>query len=258
MSAWLGVVDVVRKKLVAHGIAISNLANKAMNDKWEATVIVAELIKTIEAKEKAGTTLSSAGTNKISQNGNTTQCAFYDPANTDLTKDNKTAWKKHEKFCRQKYKGNKQQLEIALSLKQVKNRLTACIGQPGKGKTEVLADAVNAITILGHTALVCAVSNKAVDKAANSYWEDFPEAERSKYKFLRYEIGAAKLHSIMARPDFEDPRGGDPIARPKCQAPTTIDDDDDVFMQLCVKRMSMIKRSKRCSMFQTFFSVSLE
>ena len=46
----MGLVDVVRGKLVAHGIAISNLA---VNDKWEATCIVAELINTIEAKEKA-------------------------------------------------------------------------------------------------------------------------------------------------------------------------------------------------------------
>ena len=59
----------------------------------------------------------------------------------DLTSDNPKFWKTHEKFCKKKYKGNKQQLEIALALKRVKNRLTACIGPPGTGKTEVLADA---------------------------------------------------------------------------------------------------------------------
>ena len=149
---------------------------------------------------------------------------------TNLTKDNLKVWRTHEKFCRQKYKGNKQQLEMALNLKQVKNRLTACIGPPGTGKTEVLADSVNASIMLGHKALVCAVSNNAVDKAANSCWEKFPETERSNYKFLRYETGSAELQSILTRPDFEDPSGGDPNARPEYQAPTVIE-DDEVFMQ---------------------------
>ena len=47
----LEAVEIIRKKLMAHGIAISNLANKALNDKWEASCLVAELVKTIEKKE---------------------------------------------------------------------------------------------------------------------------------------------------------------------------------------------------------------
>ena len=85
---------------------------------------------------------------------------------------------------------------------------------------------VNASIRLGHTALVCAVSKNAVDKAANSCWEKLPPEERSKYKFLRYETGAAELQAILTRPDFAEASHADPNACPQYQAPTAFEDDE--------------------------------
>ena len=52
--------------------------------------------------------------------------------------------------------------------------MTACIGLPGTGKTEVLSDMVNGGVMCGNRTIVCAVSNNAVDKAANSCWGGLP------------------------------------------------------------------------------------
>ena len=52
-TSLLSIVEVVRRQLVNHGIAISNLAQNINHDLWELHSIAKELVKTIEAKEKS-------------------------------------------------------------------------------------------------------------------------------------------------------------------------------------------------------------
>ena len=47
----LSVVEAARRQLVAHGIAISNLAEKTIHQPWEVSCIVAALLKTIQQKD---------------------------------------------------------------------------------------------------------------------------------------------------------------------------------------------------------------
>lgn len=78
-TSLLGVVEVVRRRLVAHGVAVSHLAQKVMDDKWEASCIVTELIKTIEAREKARQNLPLQDTAGSNVDDKANKTAFYDP-----------------------------------------------------------------------------------------------------------------------------------------------------------------------------------
>lgn len=145
---------------------------------------------------------------------------------SDLTERSPEIWRQWEAYCSQKYADNPAQLEIVTSLKEVKNKITAIIGPPGTGKTTVLADITNGAVLCGHTVLVCAVSNNAVEKAANSCWEKFPIGHRHRYKFLRYETASAELQAYVTRADIRNPVVQDPNARPTYKASTMLDDDD--------------------------------
>ena len=143
----------------------------------------------------------------------------------DLTEKDPETWNWWEDRCREKYKDNPAQFEVVTSLKAVKNNLTACIGPPGTGKTTVLADLVAGAMLCGQKALVCAVSNNAVDKAANSCGENSPPEHRGRYKFLRYETSSAELHALLTRQDINTD-DQDPNARPTYKAPKTVTDDE--------------------------------
>lgn len=51
-TLMLGAVEVVRRQLVNHGIAISNLAQKTSTEQWEITAMATELVKMLEKKEQ--------------------------------------------------------------------------------------------------------------------------------------------------------------------------------------------------------------
>ena len=81
----------------------------------------------------------------------------------------------------------------------------------------------------GHTTLVCAVSNNAVDKAANSVWQKFPEHERQNFKFLRYETTSAEMQSLLTRVDVKKPGTEDWNTHPAYKKQSTVEDDDLVM-----------------------------
>ena len=141
---------------------------------------------------------------------------------TDLTTKDPTRWGQQETRCRVKYRGNNAQLSVINSVKNVKNKMTACIGRPGTGKTTVLADTVIGMMLCGHKTLVFAVSNNAVDKAANSIWERFPDGKRPDYRFLRYESTSAEMQSYLTR---EDPVEKNPTGRATWKKAPTLEDD---------------------------------
>ena len=145
---------------------------------------------------------------------------------TDLTTERPQNWARFERYARKRYADNEAQLNIVLSLKEIRNQMTACIGPPGTGKTTVLADVTIGSVLCGNTTLVCAVSNNAVDKAANSVWEKFPKNERDNYKFLRYETTSAEMQAILTRANFRNPVDQDENARPTYKDAANIDDDD--------------------------------
>ena len=149
---------------------------------------------------------------------------------TDLTANNPVAWAEFETYCNNRYADNREQLKVVMSLKEVENRLTACIGPPGTGKTTVLADMTMGSILCGHTTLVCAVSNNTVDKAANSCGESFLLEDRKKYTyiFLRYDTVSAELQAILTRADEGKPSAQDEHQRPTYKTPSAIEDDDVV------------------------------
>ena len=112
------------------------------------------------------------------------------------------------------------------SIKQVN------LGPTGRGKTTVLADITIGAVLCGHTTLVCAVSNNAVDKAANSCWENFPLKERNKYKFLRYETASAEMRAYLTRKDIHNPAAQDQNARPTYKDAPTPEDDDAILQTM--------------------------
>ena len=146
---------------------------------------------------------------------------------SDLTARNPMVWKKWEAY---RYRDNEAQYKVVTSIKEVKNKLTACVGPPGTGKTTVLTDITTGAVLCGHTTLVCAVSNNAVDKAANSCWANFPAKERNSYKFLRYETASAEMRAYLTRKDINNPAGQDQNARPTYKDAAT-PEDDEVILQ---------------------------
>ena len=92
---------------------------------------------------------------------------------TDLTTRDPTRWGQQETRCRVKYRGNNAQMSVINSVKNVRNKMTACIGRPGTGKTTVLADTVIGMMLCGHKTLVCAVSNKPWTRLPTPYGNDF-------------------------------------------------------------------------------------
>ena len=96
----------------------------------------------------------------------------------NLMQGNPKKWADLLSTARVKYEDNASQLAIFESLQNVTDHMTACIGPSGAGKTEVLSDMVNDGVMCGNRTIVRAVSNNAVDKAANSCWEKFPKEER--------------------------------------------------------------------------------
>ena len=48
----LGAVEIVRRQLIRHGIAISNLAERTFGQRWELSCLAQELAKTIELKDR--------------------------------------------------------------------------------------------------------------------------------------------------------------------------------------------------------------
>ena len=149
----------------------------------------------------------------------------------DLTEKNREYWAQFVEKCRAKYTNNKEQFEMATCLQSISNGLTACIGPPGTGKTTVLADAVVTGAICKLKTMVCAVSNNAVDKAANSCWESIPEEYRQQIKVLRYETTSAELQAITTRADFDDPTQNE-NERPTYKAPPSLYDDDSFSQAL--------------------------
>lgn len=150
----------------------------------------------------------------------------------DLTAKNPGLWQKWEEHIRPNYLDNPAQWEIVTSLKKVKNALTAVVGPPGTGKTSVLADIVNGAVMCGHKVLVCAVSNNAVDKAANSCWQKFPPNHRKTKKFLRYETASAELQALLTRKDVGASSAQDSDARPTYKPAVNIEDDDLISQTL--------------------------
>ena len=143
----------------------------------------------------------------------------------DLTAKNRVKWAELERRAQIKYYDNASQFEILKSLTHVSNNMTASIGPPGAGKIEVLSDMVNGIVMCGHKTIVCAVSNNAVDKAANSWWAKFPKEERKAYKFLRYETESVELQALLRRTDGEDPTEDEDI-RPTYKGASRLKDYD--------------------------------
>lgn len=82
-----------------------------------------------------------------------------------------------------------------------------------------------------HTVLVCAVSNNAVDKAANSIWEAYPPKERAKKKFLRYETNSAEMQAYLTRKDINAPVKDDPN-RHVYKEERSLEDDDLIVQTL--------------------------
>lgn len=82
-----------------------------------------------------------------------------------------------------------------------------------------------------HTVLVCAVSNNAVDKAANSIWEAYPPMERAKKKFLRYETNSAEMQAYLTRKVINAPVKDDPN-RPVYKEERSLEDDDLIVQTL--------------------------
>ena len=145
---------------------------------------------------------------------------------TDLTAEKPAVWKAWKKYLGKKYRDNQAQFNVVTSIEHVENKMTACIGPPGTGKTTVLADTTIGAVMCGHKTLVCAVSNNAVDKAANSVWDNFPKEQRNKFKFLRYETTSAEMQAYLTREDITEDDAKDQDARPKYKKPSTIEDDD--------------------------------
>lgn len=164
---------------------------------------------------------------------------------SDLTERNPEMWRQWEAYCSQKYADNPAQLDIVTSLKDVKNKMTAIIGPPGTGKTTVLADITNGAVLCGHVVLVCAVSNNAVDKAANSCWDNFPARERHKYKFLRYETASAEMQAYLTRKDILNPESQDPNARPVYKDAPTMYDDAVIAQTMSEAAASQGERDKQ-------------
>ena len=82
----------------------------------------------------------------------------------------------------------------------------------------------------GHTTLVCAVSNGAVDKAANSVRDNFPLEERDNYRLLRYETTSAEMQAYLTQEEITEASGKDKNARPTYKKQSSIM-DDDLIMQ---------------------------
>ena len=91
--------------------------------------------------------------------------------------------------------------------------------------------------LCGQKALVCAVSNSAVDKAANSCWESFPPEHRGRYKFLRYETSSAELHALLTRQGIKTD-DQDPNARPTYKPVKTVS-DDEVLSEIMAEAASL-------------------
>lgn len=149
---------------------------------------------------------------------------------TDLTAKNPAVWAAWKNYCSLKYKDNKAQMDIVTSIEKIDNKMAACIGPPGSGKTTVLTDITIGAVLCGHIVLVCAVSNNAVDKAANSFHKNFPENQRDNYRFLRYETTSAEMQSYLTRDEITEANAKDKKARPAYKKRSKVE-DDDLIMQ---------------------------
>ena len=74
----MSAVEIARRKLVAHGIAISNLAEKTIHQRWEVICIAAALLKIIRQKDAAF--MKSGG--HMEAEGHTE--TFLDPENQEF------------------------------------------------------------------------------------------------------------------------------------------------------------------------------
>ena len=144
---------------------------------------------------------------------------------TTLPNINTAAWVAWKEFKRSKYVDNPRQFEVLEELEHVDNRITGIVGPPGAGKTEVLTDSMNGAVLMGHKVLVTAVSNKAVDNAANKMWQSFPAGYRDKYKFLRLETNSTENYALLTREDVKK-SAADMNARAEYKGPTNVEEDD--------------------------------
>ena len=149
---------------------------------------------------------------------------------TTLPNIDTAMWEEWKKFFKPKYADNPRRFEVLEELEHVDNRITGVVGPPGAGKTEVLTDTMNGAVMMGHKVLVAAVSNKAVDNAANKMWHAFPVSYRRKFKFLRLETNSTENYALLTRQDFRDP-GADENARPEYGSLGGLE-DDDALMQV--------------------------
>lgn len=144
---------------------------------------------------------------------------------TTLPNINTKMWENWKGYFKSKYLDNPWQFEVLEELEHVDNRITGIVGPPGVGKTEALTDSMNGAVMMGHKMLVTAVSNKAVDNAANQMWHAFPEFHEREFKFLRLETSSTEIYALLTRQDFRE-LGADENALPEYKAPTGLEEED--------------------------------
>ncbi len=93
---------------------------------------------------------------------------------------------------------NQTQAKVLRAPSQTINGLHVIEGPPGTGKTLTLAQQVWLLSSVGHTILLTAPSNGAVDKAATDVWNCVRPDELKKKKVLRLEVSRLETKALLA------------------------------------------------------------